>query len=265
MNSRSADPQWTSQLLEQYHDGELDELQRAALSEALRESPELRERLAEVARLDSLAVRALAAPALVGRPAPGTRLVVRPVFAVALAACLALLVVPLLTHRERAPVSLPVTITGDLSSSDRERTPAVRVVLSIPAIPASSGKGPGVAAALERGDVTQAARVLAEADRSSRDAELRRLGELIRSASRADELLDSLSDTDQLAACRVWAEDPRLRPAAFARLERLRSRTDLVDQYRAVMTGFAERPELSAWVRSYLRPTLPVRSGVKSS
>jgi len=258
---------WSDHDLEQFHDGELAPRHAEALGEALRESPALRERLSEIARLDAAAARALLAEgsssffADAGVP---LRLL-RTVGALAVAACLTLLVIPLVVRRPVAPAPAPIASTPIAAPTPRADAPGIRVVLSLPVIK----KLPPIAAASDPshpGDTLDAAaKALASGDRAARDAELRRLGELIRSAARAEELLDSLSAREQLAACRVWAEDPRLRPAAFARLDRLRSRTEIADQYRAVMTGLSSRPELGAWVRSYIRTDEPDRAGLKSS
>lgn len=283
MNNTPLPTAWTTHDLEQFHDGELDAGRREALSEALRESPALRECLAEVtsldARITAVLVQQPAAPApLTVAGSAGVRWGRSAVRAglVGLAACLCVGAVLLVANRSgpvaqgpgRGAVAIGTLPSApseapSLAAADGAPAQGMRVVLSIPMRPRA-----GTAAVAERSgrdDVASAAAALAVADRASRDAELRRLGEIIRSAARAEELLDSLPAAEQLEACRVWADDPRLRPAAFARLDRLRLRDDLADAYRAVVTGLSARPGLSAWVRSYLGTPALDQSGLKSS
>jgi anti-sigma factor RsiW len=71
---------WSTLDLELFRDGELAEDLRAALSEALRSDPRLRDRLAGIARVDAAASAAFAAPAPIARPArrPFLRMAVFP-------------------------------------------------------------------------------------------------------------------------------------------------------------------------------------------
>ncbi len=255
---------WSDLDLELYHDGELTGPARTELSESLRESPELRARLSRIARLDALTSRALAgAPSA---PLPISRAVVRTVGGIGLAACLALLFVPFLARRPGAAPTPPVpTPRTEVAVAP---PPAARIVLTLPVIKRAASAEPRSGDASSRADSSDGDRLAAlpsDASAPERDAQFRRLGEIIRSAARAEELLDALPAHEQLAACRVWADDPRLRPFAFARLDRLRSRDELSDQYRAVLTGFSSRPELSPWVRSYLRAAPSDRAPLKSS
>lgn len=253
---------WTTLDLELYADDALPEETRERLSDSLRQDPALRERLAGVSRLDALARRALAAPLTPSAALPPPAL--RWSRFAALAACLALAAIALRIVFRPAPVPVdPTTIT---TAASPHRAPSgVRVVLSLP-VTASTPRPPSdaatadapaaeLASALAEGDVDRAAAVIAAAEGEARDAQYRALGELIRSASAAEAVLDRLSPAEQLEACRRWAEQPRLRPAAFARLDRLSRNPDLTREFAVVIGTLADKPELRAWVRSYVRAT----------
>ncbi len=271
-DNRAPDREWSDHDLERYHDGDLESLERAALGEALLESPALRERFGRVARIDAVARDALAAAApRATRPALAAVTARR---LLAAAACFAVVAagswIAVSAWSERAGPSTPAPDPGRIiAKSDAaarpDHAPGVRVVLSIPMPSPAPRPGDTLDSAVSRGDVAAATAAFTAADERTRDEFLRRQGEAIRSAARAEAFLDSLSAEDQLNACRVWAEDPRLRPAAFARLDRLRTHADLAQRYSAVMTHLSSRPELAAWVRSYIRDGETGRPALQSS
>lgn len=270
MSTHAPDRRWTDHDLERFHDGELPEPERTVLSDDLRASPGLRERLSRVAHLDGIALKALASPAMAGAarsesPRPGLPTVAFGVLAAAACLAIAALVALLIAGGHGAPPTIPDGLAENAAPAGPTRSGAVRVVLSLPVIAPAPPHSVDIDAALARGEISKAATALASTDRRTRDAHFRRVGEVIRSAANAQDLLDALSAADQLAACRVWADDPRLRPAAFARLERLRSYEDLAEQYKAVITEFSTRPELNSWVRSYLHAAPSERPATRSS
>lgn len=259
---------WTTLDLELYADDALPPESRERLSAALREDPALRERLAGVGRVDGLARRALETPPAASAPALRTGVPWRRV--AALAACLALAALALKAAL-RAPVAPldPATNRAPGTPWSRATPSAVRVVLSLPATAARGRASDAVppadlTSALAVGDVDRAAAVIAAADGEARDAQYRALGEMIRSAAAAEQVLDRLSPAEQLEACRRWAEQPRLRPAAFARLDRLSRSPELAREFALVISTLAERPELQAWVRSYVRAA-PAEPATKKS
>ncbi|MBL8762662.1 MAG: hypothetical protein JNM07_00145 [Phycisphaerae bacterium] len=101
------------------------------------------------------------------------------------------------------------------------------------------------------GDSAAAFEILRDADPQTRDRALVHLGDTLRSAHVARAILDKLPDSDQLAACRMWASDPALRPVAFERLRDLSRRRDLDAGVRAVVRALGSESGLRSWINSY--------------
>ncbi len=262
------DSTWTDLDLERFHDSDLEPERAERLAEALRTDAALRRRLTEIASIDRLIARALEAPPVRTRNTPAAPWL----WAVGLAAVLLLALVPfLLSLASRAPVASDPIARTDQPAPDTTPTPrasAVRIIASVsltadaqvpPSLPALPAPDP-VAHALDRGDLESALvqfRSLAGADRL---AQARRLGDTIRSAMSAEDLLNALTPEEQLAVCEAWSAEPRLRPVTFARLRRLADDPVLGPDVSALAGRLAQAPGMIAWLRSYgLAGDLPPR------
>ncbi len=279
-NSRSA---WTDAALEAFLDGALGEADAAELGEALREDPALRARLAEIRRGDEVMLEALLTA--VEDPRPRARGTGAGVWAVAAAACVAVAGGVWIAGGVRgAGGSAPEPAEGvvhknevdgrgeaDVEEEVYDPVPVVLVV-KLPARgaalggAAAGGNGHGqsesggesargvegrLAEALAAGDVAAAVALIDGAGARAQEGAYRQIGELMRSAAIAEKVLDSMAPAQQLAACRLWAEDPKLRTVVFPRLAALGRSGELGEELAAVVREMSEREELRPWLRSY--------------
>lgn len=276
---------WSDADLEAFLDEALDEDVAAAVGKSLREEPALRARLAAISRADALMTEALSAPASQRAAAGGAGR--RWVAMGAAAAACVLLGVGVWagmsmgsgaagdgTDRNgamRGTVIVEARGSGDVGAGEvvREEYDAIPVVLSVklparpargaPArfgggVPARAG-GPTVesqlAGALAAGDVPLAVVLIEGASATAQEGAYRQIGELMRSATLAERVLDSMAPEQQLAACRLWAEDPKLRTVVFPRLALLAEGGEVGPELAAVVGAMSRRDELRPWVRSY--------------
>jgi hypothetical protein len=105
--------------------------------------------------------------------------------------------------------------------------------------------------ALGAGRIEETLDLLSEASDDQRAAGYRYMGELVRSASVAEQILDRLSPQEQVAVCGQWARKPMVRPVAFDRLRLLSTQAELSEEVRVVVSKLAEDPTLRSWLRSY--------------
>jgi len=77
------------------------------------------------------------------------------------------------------------------------------------------------------------------------------LGRALRSADAARDALALMPAAEQLAACRLWAAEPSLRPIAFERLSVLSMHPTVADDVRRAARSMASDPSLTPWLRSY--------------
>lgn len=282
---------WTTRDLELYHDGELDHEKRSALGDALRRDPELRERFATVCRVDD-ELRA----AFISEQAARHhgRRVLRP-FARNVLAAACLLAAAGLTwwfassQRPWRQTALVKDVhPGDSNTAPESEYHAIRVVLSLPVdstlvqavteqgvepLPASattaSEEVPRFLArlnhALVEGRIEDTLDLLDGASRTQRTVAYRHLGELLRSAYVAEQILDRLSPQEQLAVCSLWAHEPVVQPIVFERLRRFSREPELSNDVRSIVTKLARDPRLRPWLRGYQlggdRPTRQTVSG----
>ncbi|MGD2109298.1 MAG: hypothetical protein PVI86_07885 [Phycisphaerae bacterium] len=263
--------------LELFHDEELDSGQREELSEALREDPTLRDRLATVYRVDD-AIRAA-----LGAEEPNRQAYCvtwrRPSLIGLAAATIIISVIPAVVWYAVSQSSSRRTRLAACTPHEPLPAPAaldyepIRVVLSLP-VPRSAtdprGATPrsgGVSLASSRidnrtliarvdqtlraGRLQETLRLLEASTEDQRVAAYRYMGELLRSASAAEQILDLLAPSEQLAVCGEWAREPRLRPVAFTRLRLLSGDPEVVDALRRLTTALANEPDLRLWLRSY--------------
>jgi hypothetical protein len=273
---------WTTEDLERFHDEQLDEPQRTALSEDLRRNPQLRDRYATVRRIDELMRAALTAEEGVERNEP--RRIVAPYAARALAAACLLIAVSsywwfprggaLSTERQAAH-----HLHGDRVDEPTESAyRAVRVVFSLPvrkaqrepagaaepppesdvsadAAEAGQREAPNFLARLDAAitgqRIEETLELLADASDGQRAAGYQYLGELLRSASVAEQILDRLSPAEQVQVCAHWAGEPAVQSVAFSRLHRLSTEPTLSKDVRIVVDKLARNPALHSWLRGY--------------
>lgn len=238
--------------LEMYHDGELDGAAAARLGERLRADAGARAQLREVARLDAV-IRA----GLVSEPATrGARWPARLGWLAAAVVGMAVL------GRWAWTGAAPVATTPTPAVAERATPSGLRVIASFPAMagwvaptpeapqaPADLGVLEGL---LAGGDAGSALAFIRGLEGAERDAALVRLGRARVAANTSRTILDSLPPTVQVSACRVWAEEPALRPVAFERLAALRHDPGVGESARSLIKELSERRDLLAWVRSYL-------------
>ncbi len=272
---------WTTQDLELYHDEELEPAQRSKLSDALRRDPELRERLATVRRVDDLLGAALVDDVRTARRP--LRLVFSRSVPVAAAAgvLIAVTAAAWFSVKHWPHGEIPVAQNANQRPSDLAGQPEyrpIRVVFSLP-IGTASPKPAGrpatttrtktnsvVAVAAVRDDASFVARLdrmlkigriqealelLEGASDNQRAVAYRRMGQLLRSAYVAEQILDRLSPREQLAVCRQWARQPLVRPTAFDRLRRFSRQPGLSGDVQVVVTELAKDPELGTWLYGY--------------
>ncbi len=286
--STTHDP-WTTHDLELFHDDELDDRKRDAMSDALRRDPGLRDRLVSVQNVDEQLRDFLLDPASSGedRRAPWS---VRALSIAAAAACV-LVSVSLLWYvtGDGSPNGVRVVVQGDATPADTSTRQVetstkksvyepIRVVFTLPARtkqdeetvesvpppePLAEANDPALVppdnrpflASLNRslagGNVSQTVRLLRDAPSEQRTAAYRFLGELLRSADVAEQILDQLPPLEQLAVCKVWAHEPGRRPVAFARLHRLSLDPELSGAVRTVIADLHQDPSLKKMLRSY--------------
>ena len=272
---------WSTRELELYHDEELEPAQRSKLSEALRRDPELRERLATVRRVDDLLGAALA------DDAPAARRPLRLVFsrsvpvAAAAGVLIAVTAAAWFTVKQWPHGEIQVAQDANQRSSDLAGQPEyrpIRVVFSLPigtASPEPAGRAGTTAKAetnsvlvvaavrddasfvarldrmLKTGRIQEALDLLEGASDNQRAVAYRRMGELLRSAYVAEQILDRLSPREQLAVCRQWARQPQVRPTAFDRLRRFSRQPGLSGDVQVVVAELAKDPELATWLHGY--------------
>lgn len=252
---------WSDAELELFQDGELPGPSCAALSEALRTSPELRARAARVSRADGVYARALelerATPE--GGRVPGVRWA-----GVAMGAG-ALAVLGVAAWGWRAGGT-----GGDEGVREAEAYRAVRVVFSLPVREGGLGAGGveeeeslerpalrGLDEALASGGVEEAIGVVRQAGPGDREEAYRRFGSALRSSETAMAALDALGPEEQVEACKSWIAAGQQRPFALARLRMLGRRPELEASVRAAVGELlADDPSLRTWVMSYLPWTI---------
>jgi hypothetical protein len=264
---------WTRHDLELYHDDALDTPTAERLSEALRESPDLRRRLAQVARADSLAAAALLHPPARHTSLPTYRTSLMGLAAIALLAAVS---ASLWLARGPRPVRpdptvRPVAITQSPATST--------VVFSFPmpkgmrpaptttaAAPTETPKGAApdapartlpadmarytasLDAALSRGDAAAAAQLLDTPDADLREQGYKRLGAVLRSVTTARRVLGELPVEAQLAACRELALEPRWRTVTCTQLTTLREDPASRRAVDALLDELARSPDLAPLV-----------------
>ena len=104
---------------------------------------------------------------------------------------------------------------------------------------------------LRAGRVQDTVLLLESMSGDQRGVAYRHIGELLRSAFIAEQILDHLGPSEQLAVCGEWAREPRLRPVAFTRLRRLSGEPSLSDALQLLTSKLAQEPDLRIWLRSY--------------
>jgi hypothetical protein len=89
------------------------------------------------------------------------------------------------------------------------------------------------------------------ASKDERGLAYRYIGELLRSAQLAEELLDRLTPREQVTVCGEWAREPGLRPVVFTRLRRLSQDPGLSEDVQVLVTRLAREPTLRSWLFGY--------------
>lgn len=280
---------WTTHDLELFHDDELDDRKRDAMSDDLRRDPALRDRLVSVRNLDDQLRDFLLDPASGGEDRRASWSV-RASWIAAAAACV-LVSVSLLWYvtGDGSPNGAPVVAQGDATrfntstkkveiSTKHSVYEPIRVVFTLPArtkqdeetVESVPPPEPPIEAddptllppdnrpflarlnrSLADGNVSQTVRLLRDAPSEQRTVAYRFLGELLRSAEVAEQILDRLPPREQLAVCKVWAYEPGRRPVAFDRLHRLSSDPELSGAVRTVIADLHQDPSLRKLLRSY--------------
>jgi len=267
---------WTTEHLELLRDGELDAARRDELTEDLRRDPTLRERLATVYRVDDALRVALIEPDSTARRRECSTWS-RSRFIVAAASLLLVATAVAWYAVFRPPLNNSGASDG-VRTDQRQVAEAVeyepiRVVLSLPVRPAwqdTSGFQSATAEHRERSDrptrdsfvarlndalrkerIEEALSLLDEASKEERGLAYRYIGELLRSAQLAEELLDRVTPHEQVAVCGEWAREPGLRPVVFTRLRRLSQDPGLSDDVQLLVTRLAREPTLRSWLFGY--------------
>ena len=279
---RTTHDPWTTHDLELFHDDELDDRKRDAMSDALRRDPALRGRLVSVRNVDDQLRGFLFDPASSGEDRRASRSV--PALPIAAAAACVLVSVSLLWYvmDDGSPNGAPVIVQGDATAVETSTKAGayepIRVVFTLPArtkqdeetmAPVTPPEPPLEAndptllppdnrpflarlnLSLADGNVSQTVLLLRDAPSEQRTAAYRFLGELLRSADVAEQILDRLPPHEQLAVCKVWAYEPGRRPVAFDRLHRLSLDPELSGAVRTVIADLHRDPSLKKLLRSY--------------
>lgn len=272
---------WTTEDLERFHDGQLDEPQRSALSEDLRRDRQLRERYATVRQIDELMQAALARER-VDRRDPWR--LMSPFAARALAAACLLVAVSAHWWFPRGGHSSAELQAVDSSDADQAAEPEgtvyrpIRIVFSLPVrkagpdatgevepLPESDIGAEAVAAevrentsfltslhqALTAERIEETLELLADASAGQRAVGYQYMGELLRSASVAEQILNRLSPEEQVQVCGHWAREPVVQSVAFSRLRRFLTEPSLSKDVRVVLDRLARNPALHSWLRGY--------------
>lgn len=265
--------QWSDAEVELFHDEESPEADAALLAADLRRDTALRDRLADLRRLDRLVARACEAPAsTTARPPRRAWLTVGLGLAAAGIALVAGLWLWLggALHHQPSPTPVPeprhATFPPQHPSAAPATRPDMRAIRTLARIPLKSDaplladspsaapeKPPAdaFAQALRRGDVLGASFLLADAPPERRAEYVRRLGDALRSSETAAAVLDRLDASEQLELCEAWVREPHLKPVAFARLAKLQHDEALNPRVSALADSLASEPGLASWVRSY--------------
>jgi hypothetical protein len=267
---------WTTEDLELLRDEELDATRRDELSEDLRRDPALRERLATVYRVDDALRVALTEPdSTAHRWLGGTLSRSRFILA---AASLLLAVTAVAWYAVLRPSSHSRNLADGVGKEQRQSAEAVeyepiRVVFSLPvqptrqdarstqtvmadrheqpARPARGGFLARLNDALRTEQIQEALSLLDGASKNERGLAYRYIGELLRSAQLAEELLDRLTPQEQVTVCGEWAREPGLRPVVFTRLRRLSQDPGLSEDVQVLVTKLAREPTLRSWLLGY--------------
>ncbi|MGB2987170.1 MAG: hypothetical protein WBE26_14970 [Phycisphaerae bacterium] len=272
---------WTTEDLELYRDEELDPVRRSELNEALRRDPGLRDRLATVRRVDDMLRSALVDEI----PARSSRLrfMLHRSTRVLAAACLLIAVTTALWFafgHGSAPAIRVAQEEGEIQPgqpAELEYKP-IRVVFSLPirrktreasnqpALAPDTEERTQLASAamygnrdflvrlhhvLGAGQIDETLGLLNGASDDQRAVAYRHMGEMLRSALVAEQILDRLSSGEQLAVCRQWAREPGLRAVVFTRLRRFSKEPELSDKVQVLVARFARDPVLLPWLRGY--------------
>ncbi|MFO0840665.1 MAG: hypothetical protein U1D55_19315 [Phycisphaerae bacterium] len=110
---------------------------------------------------------------------------------------------------------------------------------------------PALEGALSRQDVDHAARLLAGASPTQREAAYRRMADVIRSARTAAALLDVLPDAEQIEVASQWARQRNVRAVALERLSRFARQPEWKSELSESLQSLLDDPELTPWLRSY--------------
>lgn len=264
---------WSTQDLERFLDGDLDPAAARELSESLLSDRDLRRRFAAVRRADDLARAALSAPST--RSFPALRLAIAA--ALVLAAALGLLLLRSAPTPGPSPDPGPAphrVLAAVEQPAESER--GVRFVMSLPYVERAPRQTPDAAPraqrpepvhqppirradsferALAQGNIGAAAAFIHEADDAGRAEAIRRVSTLLRSASTALRLLDSLPEELQVQACREMAAELALRPVALGRLRELASRPALAQSVRDALDQLSQDPSIRVWLDAGYAPS----------
>lgn len=274
---------WTDLDLEAFHDGEMDDATGAALGADLRRDAALRARLSAIAEVDAAVASIVANTQATAhgsgrgtRRGPGRFGSWAAAAALTLIAGAAVVLVNSAGRRPQPPDARAASDRGSTLETDPERVErsfadhpahfsgsapsAEWVVLSVPVRTpraerhvSDRSRSPstisGSSDAPEEPNITAVLRSTTDAQR---DAAYIEMGRTIRSAMAATAYLDGLDADEQVRVCRLWAEDPSLRPVVFARLAALRERDagvrSAVDR---VAADLQRRHEFLPWLRSH--------------
>lgn len=235
MNSRDQ-----NQMLHLYHDGELPEAETGALVQSLQQDPTLRSDLALLQRADLAALQAFTSPRRDGPTGSFPLAAVLAGVSLVAASLAVVFWVRAATPPPRNHTEAPVAAAA----------PAIGVVFSI-AIPSGRTVHPFNADTLPADQPDSTTTGGDQVYSEQRLAQLRDMGERIRSAMEAEAALAAMSADEQLDACRVWAMEPRLRPVAFAQLRRLSEAEATREGAARAAADLAAQRELRPWLKSY--------------
>lgn len=263
--------------LEGFHDGELSSAERERVGAALRSDPAARERLSRVRALD-----VLARGALLGEPdarraagAAGACAVIVPGARgrggwLSVAAGLVVVAGAGWSVRSVFAPGAGVDSRSDVMAVQDTARETVRtegvLVYRVPmdAEPVRVTKAdlevePDAANVLVsmvgEGSLAEAFEAARRHPDALSDEVMAALGERVRSGELAREFLESLPAERRADAVRVWAGNPRLRPAAFDQLRDLLRSSDETARVAGerARADLATRPELATWMASYAR------------
>ncbi|MCA9311497.1 MAG: hypothetical protein KDA21_09855, partial [Phycisphaerales bacterium] len=102
---------------------------------------------------------------------------------------------------------------------------------------------------LAHGDVTEALRLIEQADGPEREQACRVIGQALASAWTAEQVLDGLTPRDQLEVCRAWAADQRFLVETFDRLAVLANDPTIRVEFEDVIRELAAEQGLRGWMR----------------